>query len=397
MSYTKWQKRLEIAEKFPTVAKRREAIAALKINNMQPDHEDEGYYRKPVTEPKLGPDGKTNGQKTIIDWIPVAYYMHNGQLTGVIGNLEQSRLMTDREIADQELWTWVVANPISYDDYVAVAERGEQWFDMTNPPNPTAAKIIDRLVADGITPVTTAAELEAAKNVEVVIPAANREVGRSDNAPPEEAIALDVEHATAIDNAIGAAKDLPVTTVPEAEIASGAANIIRERRLAAEKVAKRMVEPLKIAYDDERGKWAPPVLRAKAAEDDIRLKVSNFEIAERKRIAAEQLAALEKQREIDDANQRAADRAIAEGQPEPPPVVEEVVIPQAPEKTKPTYGSYTPRAKPVLKFAVIQDAAAVLNHFKLNYKVIELIQKLATDDIRTGLEVPGATFREGTE
>ena len=47
MRYDNWRKRLEIFEKYSTVALRRDAVARLKINFSQPGLEDVGYYRKP--------------------------------------------------------------------------------------------------------------------------------------------------------------------------------------------------------------------------------------------------------------------------------------------------------------------------------------------------------------
>lgn len=366
MAYDNWRKRLEIA-KLPTVAARRAELTRQGLNNMEPTQADEGYYRIPITEKH-----PTNGKNIVTGWVPVAIFMDGIYLVGVKDSNQQE--MRPSEVVDQ--WTWFCTHPVEYEVYKEVAEEGGAW------PDAEPAKI-DVAEKYGLQPL---------------VPAANRAVERSNNQPPpEEVIPPDVEHATAIDNAIGAAKDLPVTTVAEAAIAAGAANVIRDRRLTAEKVAKSIVDPLHRAYTREREKWLTPVTRAKTAEDGLRLKVRNFEADERKRVAAEQLAALERQREIDEAAERAADRAIAAGQPELAPVVEEVAIPKAPERVQPTYGSYKPREKPILKFAVITDPAAVLNHYKLYAEVIELIQKLATKDIRAGLEVPGATFREGTE
>lgn len=371
MSNDNWRKRLAIAEEHKTVAARRAAVAALKINFSQPGEADEGYYRKPITEKH-----PTNGINTVVGWIPVSYYMWEGKLTGNIGAGEQNRNMTDAEVGDEELWSWVVSNPIPYEWYSAVADHGDAW--------PDAVKTFAGL------PVT-----DTDSEVMGLVPAANRDVAKDDNKAPE--LPPHVEHGTAIDNAIGAGKDLPVTTVPEAALAAGAANLIRDRRLAAEKVANAKILPLKLAYDTERNNWQPKIKQAKDAEDAIRQKVNIFEAAERRRIAAEQMAAMEKQANQDAANARAADRAIANAEPEPPPVVEEVVIPQAPQPVKPTHGTYVPRAKQILKFAVIKDMSSALMHYKTNAQLIELIQKLATADIRAGLEVPGATFREGTE
>ena len=370
MSYDNWRERLDIANKFPTVAARRAAIAALKINFSQPQPEDEGYYRKPIGQK----DPRGNGATIITGWIPVAYFLYDGVLTGNIGFGADQRNMTDNEIVDEELWSYVVSNPISYEMYQAVAENGEPWPDQPDGKNPAIIQALE---------------------TEYPSPEHPRVIDRDHNQPPQ--VLPEVEHAAAIDNAIGATQGLKVTTAEEAAIAAGAANVLRDRRLAAEKVAKAKVNPLKEAYDTERAKWAPPITRAKTREDEVRALVSAFEASERKRIAAEQLAALEKQREIDEANARAADRAIAAGVPEQAPVLEEVVIPQAAPRVTPTYGSYKPREKPILKFAVIADPIEVCKHFIADPALLEVIQKLATNAVRANLVVPGATFREGTE
>ena len=359
------------------------ALAGEKVkHHTQPDENNEGRFRIPVKEPVLNAAGKTNGQKRIVGWTPVAYYLWEGKLVGSIGAGLEQRNMTDNEVID--LWTWCCNYPISNEIYSAVAERGEPWPDLQVSQVPDGS-------------VVAAASVGPSKRSEgeATPPTGHTEriIDRTHNAPPE--VLPEVAAAEAIDNAIGAAKDLKVTTVEEAAQAAGAANVIRDRRLAVEKTAKAKVEPLQRIYENERNKWLPLVKRAKDAEDAVRTKVADFEASERRRIAKEQLEALEKQRLIDEENQRIADRAIAAGIPEPAPVVEEVVIPQAPARVTPTYGNYKPRAKPILKFAVIEDAAKVIDFYKLNHQFIELIQKLATADIRAGLEVPGATFREG--
>lgn len=377
MSYNHWRARLAIAEKYSTVAERRAAVAALKINFMRVTVEDEGYYRKPVTEKH-----PTNGSNIITGWIPVAYFLHNNVLTGVIGSGDNARDLTAQEMLDEALWSWVVSNPISYELYQGVVEHGDDWPDL--PKNGTPD-----LVDGGKTSYSTYPDERRDRNGNP------REITSGDNKPPE--LLPHVEHATAIDNAIGAGKGLKATTAVEAALAAGAANLIRDRRLAAEKAGKIRVDPLKLAYETERNNWLPPVQRAKAAEDVLRKEVSNFETAERKRIAQEQLDAMEKQREQEEANARAADRAIGAGEPEPPPVVEEVAIPQAPQPVKATYGNYKPAAKQVRKFAVITDHVAVYKYFSDMPVMIEFLQKLATDEIRTGIVVPGTTVREGTE
>lgn len=370
MSYDNWRARLAIAEKYKTVAERRKAVAALKINFSQPGEADCGYYRKPITEK----DPSGNGLNIIKGWIPVSYFMHGDKLVGIIGAGDDARDMTDDEVGDEQLWSYVVSHPISYETYRAVVDNGEPWPDQPVGKNTSIIETLETAYPSPENP---------------------RVIERTDNLPPE--VDPLVEHKEGIDNAIGAARDLKVATAEDAARVAGAANILRDRRLAVEKIAKARVTPLKLAYESERDKWLPMVKRAKEAEDALRRMVTVFEVAERKRIAAAQLEAMEKQREQDEANARAADRAIANAEPEPPPVVEGVQIPRAPEPVKPTYGSYTPPAKPLKKFAVIVDDVAVYRYFSDMPVMIEFLQKLATTEIRNGIEVPGTTVREGIE
>lgn len=334
---------------------------------LQPDAEDEGYYRKPITEPKLAANGQRNGQKRIIGWEPVAYFMDGANLCGVLGD----RDMGPNEITDESLWSWVVRHPISEELYRAVAERGEPWPDL--------------LATVGF-------------DASDVVPAANREVAKTDNKPPE-ALPAEVEHAQAIDSAIGAAPT-KITSEAEASIALGSKNRIAELRLAADKAGKAVYEPMYREYKKVQAVWSPIVARAVAAEGKIQTAVLTFRESERKRLAKEQAeaaaAAAAKQREIDAANQRAADRAIAAGNVEPAPVVAEQPAPVAaqPAPLAPTYG--TRKLKEELKkFAVIEDDVAVFTHFRADADLKALLEKLATNAIRSGATVPGATFREG--
>lgn len=380
MNFDNWRKRLEIATTLTTVAARREAVAALKINFSQPGEADCGYYRKPITQK----NESGNGHNIIVGWVPVSYFMHGDKLVGIIGAGDAARDMTDAEVTDEELWSWVVSNPISYELYQGVVEHGDEWPDLAAPKNGTPD-----LVDGGKTSYSTYPNETRDRHGNPRI------ITKDDNKPPE--LLPHVEHGTAIDNAIGAGKDLPVTTVAEAALAAGAANLIRDRRLAAEKVAKVKVEPLQRAYEEERNNWLPMVKRAKDAEGVLRTAVSTFETAERKRVAAEQLEAFNRQREQDAAAARAADRAIAAGEPEQPPIVEDVVMPQAPQPTKPTYGGYRPAAKPLKKFAVITDDVAVYKYFAGTADIKSLLQRFATHAVRAGEIVPGTTTREGTE
>jgi hypothetical protein len=363
MSYDNWRKRLEIAQQHPTVAARRAAVSALKINFSQPGEADEGYYRKPVTIK----DPKGNGHNIVTGWIPVALYMWEGKLTGQIGDYEQSRDMTDREIGDEELWSYVVSHPIPYEWYQAVVERNEPWPDMK--------------------PVAVAEAPEA-------IPAANRDVARSDNNPPE--VLPEVEHATAIDNAIAAAPKI-VTNETEAAQALGSKNRIAELRLAADKAGKALYQPIYAEYKRLHGIWTPPVARAETAEKKINVAILTFRENERKRIAKEQAEVAARQRLIDEENERAAQRAIAAGRPEPEPVVIEEAppAPPAPAPVVPTYGTRKLTENVKWHLDAITDYDAVYHHFKEATPLKVVLLTLATAAVKAGRTVPGTKTHEG--
>jgi hypothetical protein len=400
MSFDNWRKRLEVA-KLPTVAARRAAISALKINFSRPTEDDEGYYRKPITEK----DPKGNGKNIITDWVPVAYYLYDGALTGDIGK----KPMTDNEVSDEHLWSWVVSHPIDYEVYQAVIE-GAPWPDaklvMAGPDGRTpipAKAVLEDDGAIGLAPAEPAmthTNVAASMAPATVIPAAGREVNPNHNQPPaEEVIPPEVQHAQAIDNAIGAAPET-VTSEAEAAIAAGSMNRIAELRLAADKAGKEIYQPIFASYKAIFNAWNPMVGRAEAAEKRLKTAILTFRENERKRLAKIADEVAKRKQEAEEAAQRAADRAIVAGVPEPAPVVEPepAQVIQQPAPIQPTYGRRAVKEE-LKKFAVIDRDKAldvdVYKFFRDNPKMIELIEKLATDAIRAGIEVPGTTTREG--
>jgi hypothetical protein len=351
MSFDRWRARLT-GEKVPTF--------------LQPDFDDEGYYRKPITEPKLAANGQRNGQKKIVGWESVAYFIDRGKLCGVIGD----RDMAINEVTDESLWSWVVRHPISEELYRAVAERGEPWPDLH-------IDIASRDVVPN----------------EPAVPAANRDVAKTDNKPPEE-LPPEVEHAQAIDSAIGAAPT-KITSEAEAAVALGSKNRIAELRLAADKAGKAVYEPMYREYKKVQAVWSPIVARAVAAEGKIQTAVLTFRESERKRLAAIETKRLEAIRNAEIENERIAQLAIAAGRPEPAPAPAPEPAPVAqPVALAPTYG--TRKLKEELKkFAIINDHLEVYLHFKDDADLKALLEKLTTNAIRSGATVPGATFREG--
>jgi hypothetical protein len=341
MSWLKWQARLR-GEKV--------------LTHPQPDEEDEGYYRTLMTEPGVNAKtGQRNGKTIPVMWgKPVAYYMVESQLIGVIGD----RDMTENEVND--LWTYVCRYPISEELYRDVAENGKTWPDL--PPK--------------------AAE----------IPAADRDVAKADNEAPQDP--LDVQHATAIDAAIGAAPT-SVKSGAEADVALGSKYRIGELRLAADKAGKAIYEPMYRIYTAEQKKWSPMVARAAAKEKELNTAILSFRESERLRILKETAEAERKQREIDEANQRAADRAIIAGEPEEAPEVVEVAMPAQLEPVVATYG--TRKFKEEVKFILdkVTSWDMLFSHYKNNSDVQALLMKLAGADIKAGRTVPGTTTREG--
>lgn len=353
MSYDKWRARL-----------RKEKV----VTYLTPDADDEGYYRKPSTR-RL-----PNGRNEILGWTPVAYFLDPfvpDVLRGVIGD----RDMTEQEVASEELWSWVVANPVEYETYKAVAEEGKPWPD---------------------SPEVQLAQLNGVES----IPAANREVSRNDNRPEEPELAPELVAKQAIDNAIGLTKDLKVTNAEEASLAAGIMNRLAELRLKADKDGKAVYEPPFRLYKAAYAVWNPMVKEAEAAEKKVNRLLLTWQESERKRVAAEAAEeaakAAKAAKELEEANQRAADRAIANGEAEAPPVVEEPAPPPPPKVTpiKPTYGSRA-RGGTMQTFVDVVDFDLVYAHFKEQDAVKAVLRTLATAAIKAGYTVPGTTKREG--
>lgn len=309
------------------------------------DQPELGFYRNAIKQR----DAKGNSKR--IGWAPIAVFMDDDTMTARVG---------DRDISGDalnELWSYIAGNPISEETYRAVAERGEPW------PGELAA-----------------------------VPAANRDVTSADNSPPE--VLTDVDHATGIDTAISAAIKV-VTNETEAAQALGSKNRIAELRLAADKAGKALYDPHYREYKRLHGLWSPMVARADAAEKTLQKAILTFREKERQRIAAEQAVAEAKQREIDEANERAAQRSIAAGLPEEPPEVVEVEQPAAPAPILPTYGTRKIKEEVHVILESITDYDAVYTFLKAEPKVKSLLLELATAKVKAGFTVPGTTTREG--
>ena len=218
-----------------------------------------GFYRRALYQR----DDKGNNKR--VGWQPVAVFMDGDVMTARIGNESDGRDITGDGLG--ELWSFIAGNAISEGNYREVAEHGKRrWVDPAPPEVP-------------------------------------REITNADNNPPE--VLTDKDHAVAIDNAIAAAIKV-VTNETEAAQALGSKNRIAELRLAADKAGKALYKPPYRQYKALHGAWSPMVKRAETAETALNFAILTFREKERQRIAAEQAAADAKQREIDEANERAA-------------------------------------------------------------------------------------------
>ena len=337
-NYDKWRKRLA-----------GETVVAF----TEPDENDVGFYRLPIRERAQNALGNNNGRWKTIGYKPVALFVsddgHGGRLECQAGGV-----FLNKE-AMNEQWQWFVSHPITEEAWRAVAERGEPW------------QVADLPAIDPV-------------------PAADREVAATDNSAPQQP--LDVQHATAVDNAIAAALKA-VTNEAEAAQALGSKNRIAELRLAADKAGKAIYEPIYRTYTAEQKKWSPIVARATAAEKSLNTAILTFREKERQRIATE--AAI-KQREIDEANAKAAERDIALAEL-PTEVVEPVIV--APTPIVATYGTRKLKEEVKTFLDSVNDFDAVYTYFKETAEVKALLTTLATAAIKAGRTVPGTTTRQG--
>lgn len=353
---------------------------------LQPQLEDEGYYRKPITEPVLGANGKTNGQKRIIGFEPVAYFIDRGKLCGVIGN----RDMAANEVTDEHLWSWVCRHPIKEEWFRAVAEDGKRWPDFNEQGQWAPINLNDALkrslTPDQVLDKAMGADADDQEQLETAL----RGIG--DNKPP--VVEPHVEHGEAIDNAVRAAQDLKITDEASAAILLGMKNRIAELRLAADKAGHALYDPLHAAYVAEQKRWPGMVKKAKDMETALNTLYLRWREEENRKAAEAAAEQVRLAREAEEANQRAADRAIAAGAPEEPP---EIIVPEPvtsmPAPVTPTYRASGQRTAPkeVSKWWIdgIDDYAKVYDFFKDNADVKAALLKAATAAITNGQEVPG--------
>lgn len=351
MSFDKWRARL-----------REETV----VNFLIPDDKDEGYYRKP-----FGKKG-ANGRVTIEGYTPVALFMEGGVIQGLWGSGRDMRAMTDDELSDESLWSWLVGNPIPYEVYKAVAEDGATWPEM-EPPKLDALK----------------REEPAAEGQRL---AENQSPADAKPKAPETA----EEHKAAIDVIVASSAEVKdVLTTDEASIVGGTINAIAERRLAADKAGKALYKPPFDQYKKLFAAWTPMLKTAETEEKRLQKIVLTFRQREHERVGHANALAAQAQIDEEARNERAADRAIANAEPEPSPeVAEPDPPPRAVAPLKPTYGTRTVREEEQT-FVEIVDEAQLATFFRGTEELRTVLHTLAVRAVKRGETVPGITTRKG--
>lgn len=359
MSYEKWRARLR-GDKV--------------VNFLIPDDQDEGYYRKPHGVKK------SNGIMEIHGYTPVALFMVGGAIGGLWGAGADVRDMTEDELCDEGLWSWLVGNPVSYETYTAVAERGERWPDL-NPVQTAASAINEALKAEGD----------------------GKRLAENQDAPAEGAKDAPKEPETAaefkavIDRLVlNSLETTAVTTEEEAAVAAGTKNMIAETRLASKKKGEEAYKPHWTAYKKLHGEWTPMLAVAETEEKRLERIVLTFRQKKRETDAAQAAQEQQRQAQEEEANQRAADRAISQGEEPPPPVVEPTP-PKPPEAQKPvapTYGTRTIKEEEKT-FTTIEDEAKVCAFYRGSPELVAVLHTLIDRSLKKGEAVPGITTRKG--
>lgn len=312
---------------------------------------DQGFYRAAITQKTLG------GATQKIGWRAVAYFYDAGELYCVVDGGYVSR---DRAI---DMWLWCVKHPITEEQYRAVADRGEPWFDAPQtgvaPPNKPA----------------------------VAPSAAVAEIGH--NQPPAETVVDPLaELRETIANAVGSVKGIKVTTDDEAKQAQGSRARLLELSGDADKRRVKEKQPHLDASREVDAKYMPLVTAAKDAADVLRKELSVHEtsklVQQRK---AERLAVAAAAAAADAAEKARRQHKPIPQAPAPPP--------PAPERSSSLKGGYGKAASiQTIKFATIENWQITIAHYAADAQIRARVQQLADADAKAGIAIPGAKIDE---
>lgn len=292
------------------------------------DHPLSGYYR-------IRHRDKATGIST---FRAVAYWYENGKLCCLIDSKEVDDLRA------REQWAWASKNPIEYQTYLDVTERGKPWPD------------VDGAVHE-------------------------QSNGRGHNNPPTdpaEILKEQIESASAGASAYAKIED---------DETAKQAQTLRSRLLELSGQADKHREALKRPHLEAGraidGKWQPIVNGAKAVADNIRGALGIWETVKLGRERQAALIAAENARRLQEVANRAGVR-VPEFAPPPPPAAPIV---------KGGYGRAA-SVKVVKVVREVNDWSALFAFLKDDPELRECAIKLAKRRINAGQTVPGVVIAE---
>lgn len=353
--YANWQKRLA-GEKIPTYE----------------SDVDVGFYRK------RNKDKETRA----ITWEPVAFWMDGEELAGRIGNRD---LTADQCVA---LWTWVVAYPITEEEYRRVAEQGLPWSDShtserTKPE--TAKQKADRIAMQG--GKTVADMREENPNFDRDLERTFAMIDAKKESTPAAKIAAEIDGL--VSDAVQYAKIEDDGTAKRAQSLRASLTELAGKADKARAVEK---EPHLEAGRKVDAQWMPIVKLAKDTAATIRSAMEAWE-NEKRRIA--RLAAEKAERERLEFERQRREAEAKNAPPPPPPVAPPP--PNTPPPSEQIRGAVgRAAAVSVWHEVIVDDEAAAYAALKGDAELSALIKKLAQKKTDAGMTVAGTHTEERT-
>lgn len=326
-----WKMLLEAKNRCVTVATMRTAIDKSGMQIIE-DEPHCGYYR--ATAQKGGP------------LLPVAIFRQGDELHVLRGG---------RAVELEKVWPYCAWNPISYQDYIAVAERGEPWPDE----------------AEGAAP-----------------PAPGHNQG-----PTDEAEVLKEQ----IKSALGSLSDYSKIASDEQQARAQSLRArLNELSGAADKNREAEKKPHLEAGKAVDAKWQPLVKSAKAGADQIAKAMNAWETEKLREEQATRAKAEAERRAVEEANRKAAEEAAAANKPAPEPIKMPEPEPVAPAASTAIKGAYG-RAATVKMVKVVTEVtewAALYGFLSAHPELRDLMTKLAQRAVDKGHDVPGVRVEE---
>lgn len=281
-----------------------------------------------------------------------------------------------RDISEQvarERWMFVAKRPITEEVYWHFMEMG-QWLDAPTAPDKKAD------------PISTSPKREAADP----LPTSGHNSSEEPEKSELETLKEQIEAAAGVMDSYGEIKDEETAI----KVKSSRARL-NELSGLADKGKEKEFRPLKDAADAVSKNWNPVIKTADEAAQRGRSKLSAWETKKRdEQIAIDRKNAEALQAAVEQ-NDRAADRAISRGEPEPMPFIPPVETPSTPAPRAQISGGYG-RAATVrtIKVVTVTDQVKVYETFKDDPDLKALLLKLAQRATDAGITVPGTTSKE---